>query len=174
MAEYSTYKNRYVSGSVAYDFSSAEYFPEYAAGRQVEIPAPRRMREEVVSEETAVVSQTISPAAILGFALVAVLMVFSLFARAQLSQVSLQVVEQQTALEALDAEHQKLLVQYEFAFNLAEVEEYAVRELGMQQPRSDQVYYINSGVTDKAEIVTPEQNKNGLEKVFSVIGEYFQ
>lgn len=174
MAEYSTYKTRYVTGSVAYDFDNAEAFPEYAPGRDIEIPVARKIRDEVVSTPKQATSQAVSPVAILGFALVAVLMVFSLFARAQLSQISLQVVEQQTALEELATQKQKLLVQYEFAFNLAEIEDYAIQELGMQQPRSDQIYYISSGVADKAEIITPEGNKNGLQKVFSAIGEYLR
>ena len=170
MAEYSTYKTRYVSGSTAYDYDSAEVFGEYAPERDIEIPVARKLRDEVVSTP----SQAISPVAILGFVLVAVLMVFSLFARAQLSQISLQVVEQQTVLEELATQKQKLLVQYEFAFNLAEIEDYAIQELGMQQPRSEQIYYISSGVADKAEIITPEHQKNGLQKVFSAIGEYLR
>ena len=105
----------------------------------------------------------------LAFLLTSLLLVFSLVARAQLSQISLQVVEQQTALEELATQKQKLLVQYEFAFNLAEIEDYAMRELGMQQPRSEQIYYISSGVADKAEILTPESKENGLQKVFSTI-----
>ena len=101
-------------------------------------------------------------------------MVFSLFARAQLSQVSLQVVEQQTILEELAVEKQKLLVQYEFAFNLTEIEDYAITQLGMQQPRNEQIYYISSGVADRAEVLTPEGKEHGLQKVFSAIGEYFR
>ena len=175
MAEYSTYKTRYVSGSVAYDFDNAEAFPEYAPGRDIEIPVARKLREEVVAApKPQSASQAISPVAILGFALAAVLLVFSLVARAQLSQISLQVVEQQTALEELATQKQKLLVQYEFAFNLAEIEDYAMRELGMQQPRSEQIYYISSGIADKAEILTPESKENGLQKVFSTIGEYLR
>jgi len=174
MAEYSTYKSRYVTGSAAYDFDEMEAFPEYAPEREIEIPVARKLRDEVVSAPKTADSQAISPVAILGFALVAVLMVFSLFARAQLSQVSLQVVEQQTALEELAAEKQKLLVQYEFAFNLAEIEDYAIQELGMQQPRSEQIYYISSGVADKAEIITPAGSESGLQKVFSAIGEYLR
>lgn len=174
MAEYSNYKNRYVSGSVAYDFNQASYFPEYVPGRDVEIPAAKKTREEVVSETREVASQAISPAAILGFALVAVLMVFSLFARAQLSQVSLQLVEQQTQLSELTAERQKLLIQYEFAFNLVELEDYAIRELGMIQPRSEQIFYISSGVADRAEIITPSAKESWLQKLFSTIGEYLR
>lgn len=174
MAEYSKYKNQYVSGSVAYDFNQAEYFPEYVSGRDVEIPTAHKMREEVVSETRTATSQAISPTAILGFALVAVLMVFSLFARAQLSQVSLQVVEQQTQLEELTTERQKLLIQYEFAFNLAELEDYAIQELGMLQPRSEQIIYINSGVADRAEIIAPSAKEGWVQKLFSMIGEYLR
>lgn len=176
MAEYSNYKNPYVSGSVAYDYSNIAEFPEYAGGRQVAIPPARKVRDEVVTETAsrAVSEQAISPTAILGFALAAVLLVFSLFARAQLSQVNLQVVALQNQLETLETTHQKLLIEYEYAFNLAEIEDYAIRELGMQQPGSDQMFYINSGTADKAEIVQPSSEKSGMEKVFSAVGEYLQ
>lgn len=174
MAEYSTYKSRYVTGSVAYDYSSIDAFPEYAPRRQVEIPEARKLRDEVVTDTRTVPQQTVSPTAILGFALAAVLLVFSLFARAQLNQTSLQVVKLQNQLELLETEHQKLLIEYEFAFNLAEIEDYAIRELGMQQPYSDQMFYINSGTADKAEIIQPTRSQSGLEKVFSFIREYLE
>jgi len=173
MAEYSTYKSQYVSGSVAYDYDSPA-FPDYGTGRQVEIPSAHKVRDEVVSDTRVVTEQAIAPTAILGFALAAVLLVFSLFARAQLSQVSLQVVELQSQLTQLETEKQKLLIEYEYAFNLAEIEDYALRELGMQQPYSDQMYYINSGTPDRAEIIVPETNNSWFDKVFSVIGEYLK
>lgn len=172
MEEYSTYNSRYVTGSVAYDYSNIDAFPEYAPGRQVEIPAARKLRDEVVTDTRVVSQQAVSPTAILGFALAAILLVFSLFARTQLNQTALQVVQLQNQLEELEAEHQKLLIEYEFAFNLAEIEDYAIRELGMQQPYSDQMVYINSGTADKAEIIQTTGEQSGVEKVFSFIGEY--
>ena len=174
MAEYSNFKDPYISGSVAYDYSNTVGLPDFGTGRQVAIPPARKVRDEVVTDTRAraVSEQAVSPVAIVGFALAAILVVFSLFARAQLSQVSLQVVQKQTQLETLDTTHQKLLIQYEYAFNLAEIEDYAIRELGMQQPGSDQMFYINSGTADTAEVVDTGEKEGFLQKVFSVIGEY--
>ncbi len=174
MAEYSTYHDRYVSGSVAYDYSKVAEVPDYGTGRQVEIPEARRVRDEVVSDTRVVTEQAVSPTAILGLALAAVLVVFSLFARAQLSRTALEVVQLQGQLEQLETTHEKLLIEYEYAFNLAEIEDYAIRELGMQQPYNDQMFYINSGTADKAEIIKPETEPTGVSKVFSTIGEYLQ
>ena len=64
MAEYSTYKTRYVSGSTAYDYDSAEVFGEYAPERDIEIPVARKLRDEVVSTPSQAASQAISPVAI--------------------------------------------------------------------------------------------------------------
>ena len=75
--------------------------------------------------------------AVLGFAIAAVLIVFSLVARVQLSQASAQV-------SALEDQYAELQEHYESAFNLTEIEDYAIHELGMQKPRSDQLYYISS------------------------------
>ena len=174
MAEYSSFKDPYISGSVAYDYSNTVELPDFGTGRQVAIPPARKVREELVTDTRAraVSEQAVSPVAIVGFALAAILVVFSLFARAQLSQVSLQVVQMQTQLETLETAHQKLLIRYEYAFNLAEIEDYAIRELGMQQPGSDQMIYINSGTADKAEVVDTGEEEGFLQKVFSVIGEY--
>ena len=84
-------KNSYprdaVNGSLAYDLNrpaAEDYF--YSA--PVDIPAAPRTTEEVVPETVAVPKQAVSPMAVLGFAIAAVLIVLSLVARAQLSTVS--------------------------------------------------------------------------------------
>ena len=92
MAEYSSYKTQYVSGSVAYDYSNTAAYPERHVGRQVEIPTARKVRDEVVQDVHVGNEQAVSPAAVIGLLVAAVLLVFSLFARAQLSQTSIQVV----------------------------------------------------------------------------------
>ncbi len=172
MAEYSSYKTQYVSGSVAYDYSNTAAYPERHVGRQVEIPTARKVRDEVVQDVHVGNEQAVSPAAVIGLLVAAVLLVFSLFARAQLSQTSIQVVRLQNQLTELETTHQKLLINYEYAFNLAEIEDYAMTQLGMQQPTSDQVYYINSGTVDKAEVLTPETGASGFEKIISAVKSY--
>lgn len=174
MEEYSSFNNRYVTGSVAYDYSSTAHVPDFDVGRQVAIPPAHQVRDQVVTETHAASQQAVAPTAVIGFALAAILVVFSLFARAQLSQVSLQVVGLQNQLETLETTHRKLLIDYEYAFNLAEIEDRAIRELGMQQPGSDQMFFINSGAVDKAEVLETSGETGILEKFFSTVGEYLQ
>ena len=88
--------------------------------------------------------QAIAPMAVLGFAIAAVLIVFSLVARVQLSQASAQVSALEDQYAELQEQQTRLRIDYESAFNLTEIEDYAIHELGMQKPRSDQLYYISS------------------------------
>ena len=63
-----------------------------------------------------------------------------------LLQLANQVLPQiSQALQACNEPQQtRLRIDYESAFNLTEIEDYAIHELGMQKPRSDQLYYISS------------------------------
>lgn len=173
-------KNSYprdaVNGSLAYDLNrpaAEDYF--YSA--PVDIPAAPRTTEEVVPETVAVPKQAVSPMAILGFAIAAVLIVLSLVARAQLSTVSGTVYELEQKVTELQQEQDKLLIDYESAFNLTEIEDYAINELGMQKPRSDQLYYVNSTAQDKAVILAEDVEHVGLVDRFgdfiSSLVEYF-
>lgn len=72
--------------------------------------------------------------AVLGFAIAAVLIVFSLVARVQLSQASAQVSALEDQYAELQEQQTRLRIDYESAFNLTEIEDYAIHELGMQKP----------------------------------------
>ena len=74
--------------------------------------------------------------AVLGFAIAAVLLVISLVARVQLSQASAQVSALEDQYTQLQEQQTRLRIDYESAFNLTEIEDYAIHELGMQKPRS--------------------------------------
>ena len=73
----------------------------------------------------------------------------------------------------------RLRIDYESAFNLTEIEDYAIHELGMQKPRSDQLYYISSDATDTAVVLDqnaaePLSLADRLGDFFSSILEYFR
>ena len=105
------------------------------------------------------------------------LLVLSLMARAQLSTASETVSALESQVAALQEEQDKLLIGYESAFNLTEIEDYAINELGMQKPRSDQLYYVNSTAQDKAVILAEDAEHVGLADRFgdfiSSLVEYF-
>ena len=130
-----------MDGNAAYDLRSTAAEEYLYSTAPVDLPHAPRPTETVVPESAPRPKQAIAPMAVLGFAIAAVLIVFSLVARVQLSQASAQV----SALEDQYAELQaRLRIDYESAFNLTEIEDYAIHELGMQKPRSDQLYYISS------------------------------
>lgn len=166
-----------VNGSLAYDLTApAEDGYFYSA--PVDIPAaPRASGEVVASAPAAAAGQAVSPAAILGFVLAAALLALSLVARAQLNAASENVSALESRVSELQEEQDKLLIDYESAFNLTEIEDYAINELGMQKARSDQIYYVNSTAEDKAVILSEESGTTSLADRFgdfiSAIVAYF-
>ena len=125
------------------------------------------------------VAEGCSPLAVLGFAIAAVLIVVSLDARVQLSQASAEVSALEDQYTQLQEQQTRLRIDYESAFNLTEIEDYAIHELGMQKPRSDQLYYISSDATDTAVVLDqnaaePLSLADRLGDSFSSILEYFR
>lgn len=173
-------KNRAVYGSLAYDFTAVpEFYPEREreperrgddyARRRVVIPAPPVIGEEESTRRAAAAKQGVSPAAILGCALAAVMVVLFLMARIQLTEVTDMSAQLESQLVELESEQNRLRIEYESAFNLAEIEEYATTTLGMQKPREEQIYYLDSSVPDKATIIK-EDTGSGL---WSEVKDFF-
>lgn len=147
------YGSGVVNGSIAYDLGRPDLWPEYDYGQDVSIPDAPELDEEVVASRSAASAQAISPTAVLGFAIAAVLLVLSLFARIQLTQLSDECVALESSLAALNDTNTKLRIAYESEFNMTEIEDYAVGTLGMLKPRSNQIYYVSSSVQDHAVVL---------------------
>lgn len=133
-----------MDGNAAYDLRSTAAEEYLYSAAPVDLPHAPRPTETVVPESAPRPKQAIAPMAVLGFAIAAVLIVFSLVARVQLSQASAQVSALEDQYAELQEQQTRLRIDYESAFNLTEIEDYAIHELGMQKPRSDQLYYISS------------------------------
>ena len=168
-----------VFGSLAYDFNNPDLYadvplepaaPEFPRQRPEPRTAPaprtaprprRQARAEAVSraraEAAAANRQALAPFTILGGLCVVVLLVFTMLARVQLTAVSETSAALESQLSELKVEQNRLLIDYESAFNLTEVEEYAIHVLGMQQPRDDQIYYIDSTAPDKGEVLSGDR-----------------
>lgn len=79
-------------------------------------------------------------------------------------------------LAELEMQQAKLKIAYESAFNLNEIETYALAELGMQKPTADQIYYIDTSSPDKAVVVQQSANDTLFDRVadfLSELGSYF-
>ena len=172
-----------VDGTLAYDFSAPAYYPEEEpeyAPRRVRKPREQVWIREDVREKVETVvrgRQGFSPLAMLGAACVVVLLVLTLLAQIQLMNISSQAVTMEAQIAELEAERDKLTVEYETVFNLKDVEEYAVGVLGMQEPHDDQIYYLtNVSSADKIVIHSAESfglSSLGLEDLEASIKAYF-
>ncbi len=174
-----TYGQEFIYGSVAYDFGNVDFAEEFPVEREVEVAAPPRVEEKTESKARPALhtAQAIAPFSIIGFVCAAVLMVFMLMSYIRLTEVSEKSVDLERQLSELAVEQTRLLIDYESAFNMTEIEEYATSVLGMQKPRSDQVFYVDGSAPDKAEIIEDETQKSGVLGMFDdlleSLGEYF-
>lgn len=174
-----------VYGSLAYDFETAPVYPEREREweqprrdeRKVVIPAPPETREQVHTKTRVLPRQAISPFAIIGFACAAVLLVFTLMAKIQLTVVTDEAARLESQFEELNLAQSRLLIEHESAFNRTEIEEYATSVLGMQRPRPEQIFYLNSSAPDKAVVLEGNNDSSGLlDKIadmFGFLSEYF-
>ena len=115
--------------------------------------------------------------AILGILVSAVLFVIAIMAQIQLFDISSKTVELETRLKELKTEQARLQIDYEGAFNLTEIEQYAISNLGMQKPSADQIFYIDTSSPDRAVIINRPDNDGFFGRVsdfLSEIGAYFR
>lgn len=173
-----------VDGTLAYDFSHPAYFPqEEIYETPVKQPEPREtvfinddIREKV--QQVVRSRQGFSPLAVIGVLCVVLLLVMMLLAQIQLVTISRTAAELESQITELEAERDKLTVEYETIFNLKDVEEYAVGVLGMQEPREDQIYYLSSvSSADKAVVITNSDVtgmfSSGLDDLLASVKAYF-
>ena len=180
-AERSRYGQNAVYGSLAYDFNNPALYPEEEYGSRT-APAPRTGTQEQTKVRTRArtvprTKQGIAPTALAGFFVAAFLLVIGVMAQIQLLDISATSVELQQQLEELEAEQTKLKIAYESAFNLTEIEEYATQSLGMQKPRADQIYYIDTSSPDRAEVIAETNTDSFVDKLSDLIagiGAYFR
>ena len=172
MADIKTFKSyNFVTGAVdgtlAYDFSNPALYPDEEVHGQPERRSRRKerersqqwVREDVRTESGAAIRRLgLSPVSFLGAVVAVVLLTMVLLAQIRLTDISATAAQLEDQIAALETERDKLTVEYETIFNLKDVEEQAVEVLGMQEPDSEQIYYL-SGVAsaDKAVVVTKEQ-----------------
>ena len=140
-----------VYGSLAYDFSNPAIYSESEYASPIEIPV-RRESARVASRTAAAAKPklVVAPFAVFGILVAAMIFVVGIMAQIRLVDISNSAVELNNSIAQLQQEQVKLKIAYESAFNLAEIEEYAISELGMQKASADQVVYIDTSAADKA------------------------
>ena len=136
--------------------------------RKVQKAAPvRRQREKV------------SLGALCGFAALTAMVALMILCRAQLTEISSQVVSVQKEIAALEDEHVALLTRYEKTFDLTTIKE-AAAAAGMAKPSASQVYYIDLSEADSV-VVYQQKSQNVLARALTSLGngvcavvEYFK
>ena len=173
-----------VDGTLAYDFGSPVFYPPeepvYETPSEEHNPHGLRWVKERHREKAHAASrgrQGFSPLALIGALCAVILFVMTLLAQIRLVSISRSAVAMEEQIELLEAEQDKLTVEYETIFNLKDVEEYATGVLGMQEPLDDQIYYLtNVSSADKAVVITNDSTNMfalGLDDLLESIKAYF-
>ena len=165
-------------GNLAYDYDRTA--PLHTGGRpvdrQVIIPGAPVVEDEVAAAPRVRTKQAVAPTAVIGYICAAVLLIFTLMAKIQLTEVTDQSAQLETQLAQLKTDQNRLLINYEKAFNTTEVETYATTQLGMQRARDDQITYLDSNVPDKAVVIQETDDNSFAARVkvaLDSLAEYF-
>ena len=151
------YATKSTYGSAAYDIFWQPYY-EYD---EEEVLVPEEKPQEKAVARTRTRKKTegrykFMLLSIAGIVFVAAVVVFVLLAYVQFTEVSHETAQLQEQLESLKEDEARLLIAYESAFNLNEVEDYAIGVLGMVKPSANQEVFISTTVPDKAVILDTE------------------
>ncbi|MBQ3404633.1 MAG: hypothetical protein IJG63_04350 [Oscillospiraceae bacterium] len=125
-----------------------EGFPE----RERTAPTIRHRRKSAARKQEAD-ARSVSAFMIVSMIIVAVLVVLILMAHVHLTALSSQTAVLESQISQLKEDESELLVQYENAFNLTEVERYATKELGMVKLSNNQTTTIYVTTADKAVVL---------------------
>ena len=166
-------------GNLAYN-NAGTAAPDITYPREVEpqteeaVPAarPRPQTEERVRANTKAkpkVSQPLPLFAILGTIAVAFVMILLLQSHVKLTELSNEAALFEGKIADLKVKQARLEIDYEKAFDLEEVEAYAMAELGMVKAGNEQIVFINNTLDDKAVILNP----NGVTSLTSKVKTFF-
>ena len=183
--KYRRYSGR-VDGNLAYDPAyeerqrrlrrESEYEHEH---RREEFMRPPQRKVQKKAAPARREREKISLGALCGFAALAAMVALMIMCRAQLTEISAQVVSVQKEISALEDEHVALLTRYEKTFDLTTIKE-AAAAAGMAKPSSSQIYYIDLSEPDSV-VVYQQKSPNVLSRALTSLGngvcavvEYFK
>ena len=160
------------NGSAAYDVH-ATALPR---------PRPARLPEEKPlpkSRQAVRPRLVVAPLAMIGLAVVAILLLMVVYSYVQLYEAPARAGELSKAISAANATTEKLRSTYESRIDLAQIEERA-KELGMMQPSTRQKVYLSIAGADHAEVLQVDRRGfaaklwDALSGSFHGVLEYFR
>lgn len=175
--------------SVAYDMYGTygnavpQEVPETAAERERKVQESaqerRRASERAEAIKRAKEAQAVSVAAVLGYVVVAVLMVFVLLSYIKLTEISAEVTNLKNQISLLETEQTKLAVKYETTFNINRVAEYATGTLGMTKLTEQNTHVLRMEHDNKAEVLSRDDSAGfgviqAAREFMSELAEYFR
>ncbi len=175
MAEYAdvllgslAYRDAARAGAAMPQTEAPRHEREYGAPRERTAPRP----SEAVCAKSAAKArsrQTLPLFAVAGTLLVSLVMVRLLVSYVSLTKLSSEAAELERSIAELREERAKLEIEYESAFNLKEIERYAMAELGMVKAGNEQKVYLNSSLDDKT-VMLGGKRPGMLEKIKAFFG----
>ena len=142
--------------------------------------APRaRPRKKTSARKQEVAERSVSAYLIVGLVVLGILVVLILMANIHLTALSSQTAVLEKQISQLKEDESELLVQYENAFNLTEVEKYATKELGMVKLSQNQTTTIYVTTSDKAVVLNEKQGlftslTESIRMAVTSFSEYFK
>ena len=158
------HSQQYAHGSAARAVKHDEQYENGLPG----IPlANKRMIPEAVSavKDAEQNAPSVSLFAIVGFVVVAFLMIFVMLAQVNLNEILRETVSLNSQIETLAEQQRILSITFESVVNMDEVERYARDVLGMSAPDSETATVIRAIPYDKVEIFEVEQENDRLREI---------
>lgn len=118
---------------------------------------PEEQIQTSQAEQVLVVREklAVSPFALVGIAVVAILLALAIASQLRLYAVQSTNGELQDQLEELEETHARLQSSYESNYDLSRVETYALTQLGMHQAQGSEVRYVDLSGQDEAVVLAP-------------------
>lgn len=160
------------NGAAAYDVYSM-YDSRYD-GNAVRRPQPQGLPEErplPQRQQRVRVKTAVAPFTLFGMAAVALMLVLVVFGYVQLFEATTRVGELQSQLQELTQQQTLLESRYEGKIDLKLVRQRA-EELGMSDPKSEQIVYVSLAGADRAEIFE-EEKTNIVGEIVQAVEESF-
>ena len=170
-------------GNVAYDLNyQRNVVPVPDVGEPSRQPQPRkhtrtgtRQRRRVMTRPKVKLRprEAVTPTAVVGFALAAVMAVLVLFSYVKLNNVYASTVALQNQLTTLQTEENTLKAEYEEVFN-QDVLSKAVKKAGNLKPvTSDQIVYVELSDPDNIVVYEQEEKSGGIAAFFQSVRDFF-
>ena len=171
-AGYDPYRNL----NYQYDGSAVRVAQE----EEVLRPRPQvRPRNQEIARPKVAVRQAgkVSPFAVAGFGMVAVLAVLILMSYIQLSTLSSQVVSLRSEMTQLQCEEATLRARYELAYDLGAIEKAVTSDGSMSRPQAGLMVYVDLTEPDSVVLYHADETSTGflgsLEEIVGSILSYF-